>query len=298
MTSICAIRRFEFQAPSSLKDTLDILEKMRGDVKILVGGTDLILQMKQGQLRPSLVVDVKGIPQLNNLEWSERGGLHIGAAVPLSKLLTFAALSEKFNVLAQACSLIGSMQIKNRATIGGNICNAAPSADSVPPLLCLGAKAILASSNGTRTIPLQDFFTAPGKTIMGNNELLVEIDVPTPRTRSAGCYLRHTTREEMDIAVASVASFLTLSPQNNKLNEVRIALGAVAPTPIRAHHAEAVMVDKPITQDIIEEAAEKAAEEADPISDIRGSVEYRRELVKVLTRRSLKKSCEELGIKV
>ena len=133
---------------------------------------------------------------------------------------------------------------------------------------------------------------------MGNDELLVEIEIPTPTTPSAGCYMRHTTREEMDIAVAGVASFLTLAPQDKKLKEVRIALGAVAPTPIRAHNAEAFLVGKSVTQDIIEEVAEKAAEEANPVSDLRGSAEYRRELVKVLTRRTLKESCEELGLKV
>ena len=298
MTSIRSISRFEYRAPGSLDETLNILKTNGHGARILAGGTDLILQMKQGQVHPSLVVDVKKVPELNRLEWSEPGGLHVGAVVPLNKLVTFTAILERYNILAQACSLIGSQQIRNRGTIGGNICNAAPSADSVPALLCLGARAVLASSNGTRKIDLNDFFMAPGKTAIGDDELLVEIEVPTPPVLSAGCYLRHTTREEMDIAVVGVASLITLSLQDKTVKEARIALGAVAPTPVRAHNAEAFLVGKSVTPDIIEEAAEKAAVETSPISDLRGSAEYRHEIVKVLTRRTLRKACEELGLKV
>jgi len=182
--------------------------------------------------------------------------------------------------------------------MGGNICNAAPSADSVPSLMCLGAKAVLVSGKGTRTIDLNNFFVAPGETTIGNDELLVEIEVPTPAIPSAGCYMRHTTREETDIAVVGVASFLTLSPQDKKLKEVRIALGAVAPTPIRAHNAEAFLTGKSVAQNIIKEVAGKAAAEADPISDLRGSSEYRRLLVEVLTRRTLQECCGKLGLKI
>jgi carbon-monoxide dehydrogenase medium subunit len=298
MTSIRPIGRFEYIASDSLNEALSILKINGAGVKIMAGGTDWILQMKQGQMHPSLVMDVKNIPELNRLEWNEDKTLHIGAAVTLNEIVTLPPVMERFGILHQACSLIGSEQIRNRGTIGGNICNAAPSADSVPPLLCLGARAILASSKGTRTIYLDDFFIAPGKTAMDSDELLVEIEIPTPSTPSAGCCMKLTTREEMDIAVAGVASFLTLSPQDKKLKEVRIALGAVAPTPIRAHNAEAFLIGKTVTPRIIEKAVEKAAEEADPLSDLRGSAEYRRELVKVLTRRTLRKSCEELGLEV
>ena len=298
MTSTRSIGQFEYRKPGSLRETLRLLKNKGAHIKVMAGGTDLILQIKQGQISPSLVLDVKNVPELNRLEWNEAGGLHIGAAVPLSKLLASAIVSERFNILAQACSVIGSMQIRNLGTVGGNICNAAPSADLAPALLCLGARAIVASNTGTRKVNLDDFFVAPGETIMGSNELLIEIEVPTPPAHSAGCYMRHTTREEMDIAVAGVASFLTMSPRSKKLKEVRIALGAVAPTPLRAHDAEALLIGKAVTQRIIEEVAEKAAEEANPISDIRASAEYRRELVKVLTRRTLQKSCEMLGIEI
>ena len=298
MTGISSVGSFEYRVPDSLDETLSILKANGAGARILAGGTDLVLQMKQGQSRPSLVVDVKRLPELKRLDWSESGGLRVGASIRLSKLLTFIPVLERYNILAQACSVIGSQQIRNRGTIGGNICNAAPSADSVPALLCLRARAVLASSNGTRNIDLNDFFVAPGKTAIGDDELLVEIEIPTPPMPSAGCYMRHTTREEMDIAVVGVASFLTLSSRDDIVAEARIALGAVAPTPVRAHDAEVFLTGESVTPNAIEEAARKAMVGASPISDLRGSAEYRREIVRVLTRRTLRKACGELGLKV
>lgn len=293
-----SIGEFKYLKPESLRETLRLLKKKEGMVRVLAGGTDLVLQIKQGQISPSLLLDVKDIPELNELKWNKDSGLRIGAAVPLSRLLESTIVSKRFNILIQACSVIGSTQIRNRGTIGGNICNAAPSADSAPALLCLDANAIIASEKGTHQVNLNKFFVGPGKTCIKTNELLIAIEVPTPPAHSAGCYMRHTTREEMDIAVAGVGCFIVLSPRSKVPKEVRIALAAVAPTPIRVHKAEALLVGKPVTEKVIEQVAEKAAEEARPISDIRASTEYRRELVKVLTRRTLRKSCEILGIEI
>ena len=291
-----AIGRFEYQAPGSLQEALSLLDRNKGRTSILAGGTDLIVQMKNGQTCPAIIVDVKRIPELNRLEWSEGEGLHIGAAICLSKLMRFFPVIEKFDILAQACAAIGSLQIRNRATLGGNLCNAAPSADTPPPLLCLGAKAVVSSRKGNRTIPMEHFFLAPGQTALDPNELLVEIEIPTPLVSSAGCYLRHGPREEMDIAVAGVASFLVLSPQGKTLQDARIALGAVAPTPIRARQAETLLIGKVPTLETIEEAAKQAAEATHPISDVRGSAEYRRELIKVLVGKTIKRACEALKI--
>lgn len=296
--SVRSIGAFEYKKPRSLHNALRLLKKRNGIVRVLAGGTDLVLQIKQGQISPSLLLDVKDIPELKELKWNKDSGLHIGAAVPLNSLLEYPVVSKRFNIMIQACSVIGSTQIRNRGTVGGNICNAAPSADSPPALMCLDASATIASDKGTRQVNLNDFFTGPGKTCIKDNELLVAIEVPTPPTRSAGCYLRHTTREEMDIAVVGVGSFIILSPRTKIPAQVRIALGAVAPTPVRAYKAEALLVGKPLTEKMIETAADKAAEEARPISDIRASADYRRELVKVLTRRTLRKSCEILGIEI
>ena len=297
MTTICTIPKFDFKTPASVRGALTTLDKEKSNAKVLAGGTDLILQMKQRTVCPSVVVDVKRIPELNKLTWNGKNGLRIGAAVTLNSLIAYKRLWDNFNVLAQACSVIGSVQIKNRATIAGNICNAAPSADSAPSLLCLGAKVVLTSSNNSRTVPVEGFFVGPGKTIIANGELLTAIEIPNPPTPSAGYYLRHTTREEMDIAVAGVASFLVLS-QNGTVKEARISLGAVAPTPRRARGAEALITGQLLTKDIITQVAEKAAEETSPISDLRGSADYRCELIRVLTRRTLYKCCEELGITI
>jgi carbon-monoxide dehydrogenase medium subunit len=292
------IKKFEYQAPQLLEEALEILDHHGEKAGVLSGGTDLVVQMKQGVKRPACIVDVKKIPELNVLDWKPGDGLHIGAAVPISRLLTLPVVWEKFNILAQACSGIGSMQLRNRATLGGNICNGAPSADSAPALLCLGAKAALVSSKGHRIISLADFFLAPGETARFNRELLVEIRVPTPESFSAGCYLKHGTRERMDIAVAGVASFLSLSTPDRKLKAVRIALGAVAPRPMRASQAEVILTKSLLNQRGIEAAADQAAKEAEPISDLRGSAGYRREIVRVLTRRTLNKACECLGVNI
>jgi len=298
MTQIQSISGFEYQAPNSLDEVLEILDTETRPIKLMAGGTDLILQMKQQLVHPSLVVDIKQIPELNRLDWNEQEGLHIGASVPLRDFLAYTGLPRGFDLLHQACSLIGSTQIRNRGTMGGNISNAAPSADSAPPLLCLDAELEVASRKSRRTIKMEDFFKGPGETALAQNELLVEIEVPTPTAQSAGCYLRHTTRDEMDIAIVGVASFLKLSGQGGQLQSARIALGAVAPTPVRAYDAEDILHGETLTGETIEKAAEQASETADPVSDVRGSADYRREIVKVLVRRTLMKACQELRIKV
>ncbi len=287
---------FEYYAPRSLEEALSLLDNRREEAKVLAGGTDLIVQMKDGRAHPAVIVDAKNIPELSRLEWSEDETLHIGAAVPLSKIVAFPPVTERFGILYQACSLIGSVQIRNRGTVGGNICNAAPSADTAPPLLCLGAKAIVAQVEGTRIVPLESFFRGPEQRALAYNELLVEIEIPAPPALSAGCYLRHTPREEMDIGVVGVASFVVLAPGGNLCQEARIALGAVAPTPIRVPQAEALLAGRALREKTIEEAAERAVEAAHPISDVRGSAEYRRELVKILTRRTLKRAWGALGV--
>ncbi|MEJ2068303.1 MAG: xanthine dehydrogenase family protein subunit M [Deltaproteobacteria bacterium] len=292
------MRKFEYHAPELLNAALTLMDRYKSEASVLAGGTDLIVQMKSGQTRPHFVVDVKKIPESNRLEWDEDEGFHIGAAVPLNKLASFQFLKEKFGIFAQACSLIGSVQIRNRATMGGNICNAAPSADTAPPLLCLGAKAVVACLKGTRTISMEEFFIGPGQTALNPNELLVEVVIPPPPLPSAGCYLRHTPRAEMDIAVVGVGAFLVLSPQGDTIQNARIALGAMAPTPIRALQAEAVLTGKAPTQDLMEEAAEWSVEAVQPISDERGSAEYRIRLAKVLTRRTLVRACRDLGIEI
>lgn len=292
---VMVISKFQYRRPGSLEEALSLLDETEGSYAILAGGTDLIVQMEAGAASPGLVVDVKKIPDLNRLEWSERGGLFMGAAVPLGRLIAYGPLRQHFPLLADACGHIGSTQIRNRASLGGNICNGAPSADSAPALLCLDAWAVIASVKGTRKIPMTEFFLGPGKTAVGPGELLVGLELPKPPPFSDGVYLRHGTRKEMDIAVANVACFLVLEPQGKRVKDARIALGAVAPTPVRAGQAESVLRGKVINRDLVQEAAQLARAAADPISDIRASADYRRALVEVLTRRALTRVSETLG---
>ncbi len=192
--------------------------------------------------------------------------------------------------LAESGALVGSVQVRNLATIGGNVCNAAPSADMVPPLLALDAEAVIAGPKGQRRVPLTSFFLGVRRTVLGPDELLLEIVAPPPGPRSGGHYLRHTPRRELDIAVVGVASQLTLS--NGVCGKARIALAAVAPVPLRATAAEEALEGQPVTPSLIERAAELAVQAARPISDQRGSVEFRRHLVRVLTRRTLTTALE------
>ena len=270
---------------------MDLLDKFGDRARVLAGGTDLVVRMKNGQAGPAVIIDVKRVPELNRLGWDSNKALYVGAAVPLSHVISFPPLQTHFPILYEACSSIGSLQLRNRGTLGGNICNAAPSADSAPALLCLGAGVHISQKGGTRTVPLEGFFLGPGETVLATNELVAGIEVPLPPERASGCYLKHTPRREMDIAVVGVAAMMIFDA-NQKCDEARIALGAVAPTPIRVPAVEAVLTGRPVTEALVEEAAEKAAETTRPISDVRGSAGYRREIVKTLTRRALQRCLE------
>jgi carbon-monoxide dehydrogenase medium subunit len=281
------VKEFEYYGPASLDEVLSLLERHGGDAKVLAGGTDLMVQMKSGKVSPAVVIDIKKVPELQRLEWDYDRGLFIGAAVSISRMASLPAIASRYELLLEACSLIGSFQLRSRATVGGNICNGAPSADSAPPLLSLEARAIAVKRGATRTIPLSDFFLGPGKTALTPVELLAGIEIPTPPVPSSGAYLRHIPRQEMDIAVAGVSSFLLFEADGESCREARIALGAVAPTPVRARAAEAVLQGAKLTEEVLREASERAAAEARPITDVRGSASYRREIVGVLTRRTL-----------
>ena len=282
--------KFEFAAPTSLDEALGLLAGP-GEARPLAGGTDLIDQLLTGRKQADLVVDLKRIPELLRLD-SNGDGLHIGGATSCTTVYHDPRVAARYAAVAEACGLIGSVQIQNRAAIGGNVCNAAPSADIVPPLLVHGARAMVAGTAGTREVDLVDFFVGPGETVLGRDELLSELHLPEPPGNSASAYIRFIPRNEMDIAVAGVASYLEIDPTTRLVKTARIALAAVAPTPVRATEAERVLEGSAIDDALIARAGEAAVESARPISDIRGGAEYRKELVKVLPRRTLT-SCVE-----
>lgn len=286
------MRRFELALPESLDDCLRLLAERGPETKLLAGGTDLLPQMKNGVLMPKRVIDLSGVARVKILE-SDAKGLRIGAAVPARQLEQDPRVRAGYVSVAESAALVGSVQVRNLATVGGNLCNAAPSADMAPPLVALEAQAVIAGPHGERRVALSDFFTGVRTTVLGPDELLVEIVAPAPGPHSGGSYIRHTPRRELDIAVVGVASQVTLA--NGVCAKARIALAAVAPTPVRATTAEAALEGRPLTPELIERAAELAARGAKPISDQRGSEDFRRHLVRILTRRTLTAALARAG---
>ena len=291
------MKPFSYVAPYTLEEAYGVLAQADspGKVRAIVGGTDLIEQVKSSRRTPSIVLDIKRIPEMNRLNWLPEDGLHLGAAVSCTDTAAFTAVKENYPALQEACLLVGSIQIQNRASVAGNICNSAPSADAVPGLIVHNARVVIVGPRGRREVALDDFFTGPGQNVLAPDEVLLETVVPTPPLNSSSHYLRFIPRNEMDIAVAGVASLVALEPGTRKCSHVRISLASVAPTPVRARAAEGVLEGKDVTASLIEEAGKRAVEAASPITDVRGSVEYRKELVSVLTRRTLKACMASLG---
>jgi carbon-monoxide dehydrogenase medium subunit len=271
--------------PGSLEECVRTLAERGPDAKLVAGGTDLLPQLKNDMLRTGCVIDLSGVSQLRQLTTANGSGLRIGAAVTARTLERDARLQKAYPAISESGALVGSVQIRNLATLGGNLCNAAPSADMAPPLLALDAEAVIAGPKGSRRVPFASFFLGVRRTVLEPGEVLVEISVPHPGSHSGGNYLRHTPRRELDIAVVGVASQLTLA--SGVCKKARIALAAVAPVPLRATAAEHVLEGRAVTPELIERAATAAVEAARPISDQRGSADFRRHLVRVLTHRTL-----------
>jgi len=267
------------------------------DAFMLAGGTDLIAQMKSGHRKPAAIIDVKQIPELTTVTPSSDGGLEIGAAVTATTLAGNAHLQQHHAALHDAVQLIGSLQVQNRASLGGNICNAAPSADAVPALIADAATARIAGAQGERTVLLEELFTGPGRTALGAGELLVSVTLPKPAGRSASAYLRFTPRREMDIAIVGAAARIDVD-DGGLITAARISLASVAPTPIRAPNAEAKLEGGTVSAKTFSVAAAAAQSDASPISDTRASAGYRRDLIAVLVRRALEASAKRLNLEV
>lgn len=279
------MHKFEFVAPRSPEDAVTQLQQRGPGGKLLAGGTDLLLQVKARVVRPTYVVDLSHLGELFRLEHRPQEGLWIGSMVRLRTLQLSPLLADGYSIIADGAKLVGSIQIRNLATVGGNLCNAAPSADVAPPLMSARAHVEILGPRGTRSIPLDHFFLGPRQTVLDPDELLLGVWVPEPTGATGGHYLRHTPRKEMDIAVVGVGSAVSLD--DGRCRDARITLGAVAPTPIRAERAEAALVGQVMSPELIDRVAQVAAGEARPISDVRGSADFRRHLVAVLTRRTL-----------
>ena len=278
----------DYFAPKSVSEALSLLARYGESAKVIAGGTDVMVDMKYKE-EPGCLVNIKRIPGIDGIR-ENGGGLLIGPLVTIRDVETSKLVRERLPLLWESCRQFASLQIRNTATIGGNICRASPSGETLAPLLALEAKARLAFSDGEKTEPFTSFFHGPGKTSLGAKGILTEIEVPYPPNGSRGVYLKHAVRGPMDIAMVGVAVLVTPDAAKNKIQEARIGLGAVAPTPVRAPKTEALLRGKPLSAALLKEAAATAAAESSPISDQRSSAEYRRWIVEALTRRGLQQS--------
>jgi len=279
------LRPFEYLRAASIPDALELLAKHRGRAAILAGGTDVLVRMKMGRAAPDVVIDIKRIAALRGVRIAGAKSVAIGPLTTLAQIADSALLRRKLPMLPDTALLMASPQVRNRGTVGGNLANAAPSADMAPPLIALGASARVHSRRGAETIPLERFFLGPGQTVLGNDRLLGTITVPLPARDTRCVYRVHTVREAMDISIVSAA--VLVEKRGKVIRKARVVLGAVAPVPLRVPDAEARLEGTDGNALAIAAAAEAAAEAARPISDVRGSAGYRREMVRVLVRRAL-----------
>lgn len=282
------MHELHYEAPTSLDQAIGLLAAAGDDGRMLAGGTDLIIQMRAGVREPGQVIDAKKIPELQTLSYDAQSGLRLGAALACCEIIANPTVRQHYPGLVEAAGLIGSDQILARASVGGNVCNGSPAADTTPALIALGATCHIAGPNGTREVAVEDVVTAPGQTALAADELLVEFRIPAPPAKAADCYQRFIPRNEMDIAVVGVGSCVALD--GDTCSAARIGLGAVAARPLLAKEAGAALVGKPLDDAAINAAAKLAQAAASPISDMRGTAEFRTHLVGVLTRRTLEEA--------
>ncbi len=279
------MQSFDYRKVYSLQEAIDAASASKGASAFLAGGTDLLVQIKKGKKQPRYVIDVKGVPEMTGLALSG-DELSIGALTCIRTLETSALTSEKVPLLVQAAAKLGSVQIRHRATIGGNLCNASPSADTAPALLALEAQAEICGNTGSRVIDLDRFFLGPGATVLGEGEVLTRLKIPLTRKRRGSVYYKLSTRKAMDLAFVGVAVLLELDG-DDRVSKARIALAAVDPTPIRVPSAEKQLEGRMLSFEAVRDSAELAARSCKPISDLRASAEYRREMARELCQQGL-----------
>ena len=284
--------KFDYLAPQTLQETLELLDKHGQDSKLLAGGTDLIVSLRARERLPKNVIDIKGVKDLHELSYDEKRGLSIGAAVTLNRLVHHDPVRKTFPVLAEAVGTIGDFEIRNRATLAGNICNASPAADSAPALLVLEGTVSVASRKSKRTVPIREFFAGVKKTILANDEMITSINVPTPPKGSVGGYLKARRTIGEDLAVVGVGGLV--APTGEAGKTVRLAYASVAPTPVRAFEAEKTFESSKSLDELLDQAIPIVRKTVSPISDVRGGKEYRVNLVEVLTRRLMRRLWEAI----
>jgi carbon-monoxide dehydrogenase medium subunit len=288
--------KFDYHEPRSVDEATRLLDEIGKEASVLAGGTDLLVNMKMGKTAPKHVLSLSRIEDLKGVK-REQGSLTLGACVTAGELKDQEAIKAEFNGLCQSAGSLGSPLIRNLATIGGNIVTARPAADLPPSLMAYGASLVLKKDKGERTIPLEGFFKGPGQTTIEPEEILCGVVLKEPPPYSGGGYVKLGVRKALEISLVNVAAFIALDGPNGPIKEARIVLGAVAPVPMRAPAAEAALMGERPDDALFERAGNAASNDAKPIDDFRGSAEYRREMVKVLTRRALKLAYEEAKLR-
>lgn len=284
---------FDYVAPRSLAEAFAALGNGKRSL-MLAGGTDVIVQLREGRKQCDQVIDLKHIPEMMAMSFRSDGSLEVGAAVPLARIYEDPAVRAKLPALVDAASIIGGTAIQSRASLGGNLCNASPAADSSPALMVLAARLNIVSPSGSRELPVEEFFAGPGRNNLQPGEILVSIRIPAQPDRSAAYYHRFIPRNEMDIAVASSGVRIQLAADGTTVEGARVALGAVAATPIMVPAAAAALVGRPAGADVFAAAGQAAADAATPIDDMRGGVAQRKHLAKILTIRALEGALQRL----
>ena len=288
------MKDFQYLAPHKLDEAAILMAEHAGSAQLLAGGTDLLIFMRDGRKSPDVIIDAKKIPELTRVQL-DADQLTIGAAVSCRTIWEHPEIAERFPALTDAATLIGGIQIQGRATFGGNLCNAAPSADTVPPVIVYGAIAHIISARGERDVPVEEICTGPGRTSLAPDEILVSLSIPAPPANSGAAFLRFIPRNEMDIAVANAAARVDLDEAGATFKSARIAIGAVAPTPLFVEAAGAALSGKPVNDESISAAARIARDASTPINDMRGTIEHRKQLVEVLTTRALRRAIARAG---
>ncbi len=310
------MKKYDYLRPQTLEETLSLLNQHGKKAKLIAGGTDVIVMIKQKVMMPEVLVSLRGIPGLDQIQYD--GSLRIGAMVTHRAIEKSEVIRRDFSALADAADVLGSVQIRNVATLGGNICTAAPSADTATPLLVLGTQVKIKSLSEERTVPIEDFFTGPGETTLKRGEVVTELIIPKPLPHTGSAYWKLQRRLALDLPILGVSVLLSLdkgtvscsdmlcttSPISSILHtmekdelvckEVRIALGVAAPTPIRSVKAENLLRGKKISDELLDEAANTASIEAQPRDSIRGEAWYRKDMIQVLVKRMAMKSIERV----
>lgn len=285
------MRNIEYFEPKSLQEAVGLLQRYGANARMLAGGTDLLIQIRERVVQPEQLINIKKIPGINTLHYDPQSGLEVGALVTIREVETSPQVAQHYPSLCRAVTNFASIQVRNRATLVGNICRASPSADSLPPLIAADARVVILGPEGRREVPVEMFVQGPGKNQLQAGELVISLQIPAPAPQTQQVYLKHGRRVQMELATVGVAVSLTLAA--GVCTRAGIVLAAVAPVPLRASRAESLILGQKVDESMIEAVAQAAMEESRPISDVRASASYRRQMVKVLTARAIQQALKE-----